>query len=57
MPLMTCRSNGKSGYKWGESGRCYTYTKGNKSSEANAMAKAQLQGRAIEVSKNGKPTG
>jgi hypothetical protein len=52
MPIQTCQFEGKPGYKWGDSGKCYTYTKGSKSSEANALAKAQVQGRAVEASKN-----
>lgn len=43
MPLKTCTSNGKSGYKWGDSGKCYTGT--------GAREKALKQGRAIESSK------
>jgi len=53
MPVQTCQSEGKPGYKWGTQGKCYTYTPGNKASEANAMAKANLQGRAVEASKHG----
>jgi hypothetical protein len=38
---MPCRSNGKPGYKWGESGKCYTYTPGNKQSREAARKKAK----------------
>ncbi len=43
MPLKKCTSKGKSGYKWGDSGVCYT--------GSDAKAKAERQGRAIEASK------
>lgn len=42
MPVQRCKKNGKSGYKYGESGTCYT---GN-----DAKAKAAKQGRAIKAS-------
>lgn len=51
MPVQTCQQKGKPGYKWGQQGKCYTYTKGNRTSEANALAKASLQGRAVEANK------
>lgn len=40
MPLKKCNENNKSGYKWGDSGRCYTGPEGKK--------KAIKQGIAIE---------
>lgn len=40
MPLKKCQSDGKSGYKWGDSGKCYT----GKNSKKNAIK----QGVAIE---------
>ena len=45
MPIMRCTKNGKSGYKYGASGHCYT--------GAGARAKAAKQGKAIK-SKKGK---
>jgi hypothetical protein len=39
MPVKKCQSGGKSGYKWGNSGKCYTGT--------GAKAKAERQGKAI----------
>lgn len=54
MPVQTCRLNGRDGYKWGKQGRCYTYKQGSKRSEADALAKATLQGRAIEANKEQK---
>ena len=44
MPVMRCQANGKPGYKWGESGKCYT--------GPGAKAQAQRQGRAIEANKH-----
>jgi hypothetical protein len=49
MPIRTCQLNGKPGYKWGQAGTCYTYKKGNRASEAEALSKAKLQGRAVEA--------
>lgn len=43
MPLMKCSKNGKSGWKWGDSGTCYVGPNGRK--------KALQQGAAIEISK------
>lgn len=47
MPLTRCQDNGTDGWKWGDQGKCYTYVKGNKSSEAEARKKALAQGLAI----------
>ena len=44
MPLQTCISDGKTGTKWGKSGKCYT-GKGGKS-------KAKKQMRAIKASQS-----
>ena len=52
MPVRSCRSGGKPGYKYGQSGKCYTYTAGDASSRKKAKSKAAKQGRAIEASKN-----
>lgn len=43
MPLNKCQKDGKQGYKWGDSGHCYT--------GPGAKEKALKQGRAIEISK------
>ena len=51
MPVKSCQSNGKPGFKWGNSGKCYTYTPGDKSSKEKARQKAIRQGRAIQVNK------
>lgn len=41
MPVKKCQSGGKSGYKYGDSGKCYA-GKGGK-------AKAERQGKAIKA--------
>jgi len=41
MPLMRCTINGKKGWKWGKSGKCYL-----------SKAKAAKQGRAIKASQS-----
>lgn len=51
MPLKRCMADGKPGYKWGDSGKCYTYTVGNESSRRVAKEKAMKQAAAIESSK------
>lgn len=51
MPVMSCSSDGKSGYKYGESGHCYTHD-GSEKSKKMAHNKAAKQGRAIEISKH-----
>tara|TARA_Y100001951_G_scaffold1741_1_gene1213 strand:- start:140 stop:1423 length:1284 start_codon:yes stop_codon:yes gene_type:complete len=49
MPVQSCSSNGSSGFKWGESGKCYTYTSGDEQGKARAKAKAGKQGAAVEA--------
>lgn len=42
MPIMKCKlPNGKMGYKWGKSGKCYA-----------SKAAAEKQGKAIKASEN-----
>lgn len=48
MPLKKCNQSGKPGWKWGDAGKCYTYTPDNKASEKAAKKKAIDQGIAIE---------
>ena len=43
MPIQRCQANGKSGLKWGDSGKCFTGT--------DARQRALAQGRAIEAVK------
>lgn len=47
MPVQRGTSNGKPCYKWGNSGKCYTYTAGNEESRKRAKQKAEAQGRAV----------
>lgn len=54
MSLKRCQSNGKTGYRWGNEGKCYTYTTGDKDSREEAKRKAESQGRAIKSSKRKK---
>jgi len=42
-PVQSCEINGKMGYKWGESGKCYT--------GHDAKEKAEKQGKAIIISR------
>lgn len=51
MPIKRCRSKGKPGFKWGDEGKCFTYTAGDKTSRDRARKKAEEQGRAIEANK------
>lgn len=44
MPIEKCTANGKSGYRWGKSGKCYT--------GPGARQKALKQGRAVEINKS-----
>jgi len=46
MPVRRCQSDGKPGFKWGDSGKCYTYTEGDQASRDRARAAAERQGRA-----------
>lgn len=50
MPLQKCTLDKKPGWRWGESGKCYTYKPGNKKSEAAAKLKAAKQGFATAKS-------
>ena len=47
MPVQVCQADGKPGYRWGERGKCYTYTPGNRRRKAAARLKAEMQGKAV----------
>jgi len=47
MPVKSCELDTKPGFKWGDAGKCYTYTKDNEGSLRNARKKAAIQGLAI----------
>ena len=49
MPVQRCEREGKPGYQWGDSGKCYTYTPNDEDSRKRAKDKAKEQGRAIEA--------
>lgn len=49
MPRMRCTKDNQPGFKWGESGKCYTYTPGNRESRERAKRLADRQGRAIRA--------
>ena len=54
MPVMGCSNEGKPGYKYGESGKCYTYSEGDEEGRKRAKQKAYIQGAAIS-SRTGEP--
>ena len=43
MPIKDCQEDNKSGYKWGDEGKCYTYTPNNEGSRKNAKKNAIIQ--------------
>lgn len=47
MPVKSCELDTKPGFKWGDSGKCYTYTPNNEGSLRKARKKAAIQGLAI----------
>lgn len=52
MPVKECQDNGKQGYKWGDSGKCYTYSPKNIGQKNNAKKSAIIQGIATGEYKN-----
>jgi hypothetical protein len=50
MPVKQCQEDGKPGYRWGDSGKCYTYDPGDESSKQAARDKAAKQGQAAYAS-------
>lgn len=49
MPIKRCTSNGKQGFKYGNSGKCYT--------GKSARRKAEKQAKAIRATGYGKKSG
>lgn len=47
LPIKECRLEGEPGFKWGDEGKCYTYSPYNEGSKRNAKKKATAQGIAI----------
>ena len=52
MPVNPCSENGQPGFKWGDSGKCYLYTRGDVKSMGEAKRKATIQGIATGEYKN-----
>lgn len=50
MPIQECKENGKPGFKYGKSGKCYVYESGNESAKESARDKARKQGAAVKLS-------
>lgn len=48
MPINKCTSNGKPGFKWGNSNKCWTYTPNNVKSRQEAKKKCIQQAIKIE---------
>ena len=48
MPIQACTFEGKSGFRWGAAGKCFTYPPDNDSDKRNANQRAIRQGLAIE---------
>ena len=46
MPIQDCNLNELPGYKWGQDGKCYTYTPDNERERRNAKKNAIIQGYA-----------
>ena len=53
MPIIRTTSKGKPAFKFGKSGKAFTFTPGNAASRNRAKGKAAAQGRAIKA-KGGK---
>jgi hypothetical protein len=47
MPVMECKDKGRSGYKYGEGGHCYTFADGDEAGRKEAKRLAYVQGAAI----------
>lgn len=50
MPVQACNDGGKPGYRYGQSGACYTYAAGDEGARRKAKQQAYIQGAAIEAS-------
>ena len=46
MPVQECKLEGRSGFRWGKKGKCYTYRDGDLRGKAAARLLAEAQGRA-----------
>ena len=52
MPIKECQDNGKPGLKWGDRGKCYTYSPNDERARNKAKRSAILQGIATGEYKN-----
>jgi hypothetical protein len=50
MPVERCSDSGKPGFRFGDSGKCYTYTQGDQAGMRSARDKARAQERAAYAS-------
>ena len=50
MPVKECQSENKPGFKYGDSGKCYTYDPKNVGQKNNAKKSAITQGISIIIS-------
>lgn len=48
MPIKSCQLNGKPGFKWGNTNKCWTYTPGNEASKKTAKKNCINQAIKIE---------
>ena len=55
MPIRRVTVGGKPAYRWGETGKPYTYTPGNKASAEAAKKRAIAQGLAVARRTHTKP--
>ena len=51
MPVKSCTEDKKKGWKWGNSGKCYTFPIGDEDASNKAKQKAHLQGAAATKGK------
>ena len=51
MPIQSCTLQGRSGFKWGQAGKCYTYDSEVEGAKERARARAMRQARAVEASR------
>ena len=43
MPLQRCEVRGRSGWRWGSKGKCYTYNENDERSERRAKSRAKAE--------------
>ena len=48
MPVHSCQEDGKPGWKYGDSGKCYTYNQGDEEDSKRAHKQAEKQASAID---------